>query len=85
MTRTEFGKYLHSKEVGWQVLYIPVYAQPWYEKTYGVRRGLCPNAETYYEEALALPLYPKMTDEDVERVIRAVESGMNVNSREGGE
>lgn len=70
--RAEFGKRLHSFEVGWQVLYIPVYTQPWYERTYGVRRGLCPNAEAYYEEALALPLYPKLTDDDVERVVRAV-------------
>lgn len=72
MTRAEFGKRLHSFEVGWQVLYIPVYTQPWYERTYGVRRGLCPNAESYYEEALALPLYPKLTENDVERVVCAV-------------
>ena len=71
-TRAEFGKRLHSFDVGWQVLYIPVYTQPWYERTYGVRRGLCPNAEAYYEEALALPLYPKLTDDDVGRVITAV-------------
>lgn len=71
-TRAEFGKRLHSYEVGWQVLYIPVYTQPWYEKTYGIRRGMCPEAEAYYEEALALPLYPKLTDNDVERVITAV-------------
>lgn len=76
MTRAEFGKRLHAHKVGWQVLYIPVYSQPWYEKTYGVRRGLCPNAEAYYEEALALPLYPKMTDEDVERVIGAVKTAI---------
>ena len=72
VTRAEFGKRLHSFEVGWQVLYIPVYTQPWYERTYGVRRGLCPNAEAYYDQALALPLYPKLTDDDVERVVRAV-------------
>ena len=72
VTRAEFGRKLHSFEVGWQVLYIPVYTQPWYERTYGVRRGLCPNAEAYYDQALALPLYPKLTDDDVERVVRAV-------------
>ena len=72
VTRAEFGNRLHSFEVGWQVLYIPVYTQPWYERTYGVRRGLCPNAEAYYDQALALPLYPKLTDDDVERVVRAV-------------
>lgn len=76
-TRYEFGKRLHRYYVGWQVLYIPVYTQPWYERTYGVRRGLCPNAEAYYEEALALPLYPKLTDDDVKRVVHAVESSLN--------
>ena len=75
-TRVEFGKRLHSFEVGWQVLYIPVYTQPWYERTFGVRRGLCPNAEAYYEEALALPLYPKLSDDDVERVVMAVVSSI---------
>ena len=72
LPRAEFGKRLHSFEVGWQVLYIPVYTQPWYERKYGIRRGLCPGAEAYYEEALALPLYPKLTDDDVARVIGAV-------------
>ena len=59
------------------MLYIPVYTQPWYERTYGVRRGLCPNAEAYYEEALALPLYPKLADDDVGRVIRAVKESVS--------
>jgi UDP-4-amino-4,6-dideoxy-N-acetyl-beta-L-altrosamine transaminase len=76
IARAEFGKRLHSFEVGWQVLYIPVYTQPWYERTFGVRRGLCPNVEAYYEEALALPLYPKLTDDDVERVVKAVMSSI---------
>ena len=79
--RAEFGRRLHAFEVGWQVLYIPVYAQPWYEKSYGVRRGLCPNAEAYYEETLALPLYPKLTDDDVARVIRAVKEAVQGGCR----
>lgn len=76
MTRAAFGERLHAQEVGWQVLYIPVYTQPWYERTYGVRRGLCPNAEAYYEEALALPLYPKLSDSDVARVVAAVRASL---------
>ena len=76
ISRSEFGRRLHLHEVGWQVLYIPVYTQPWYERAYGVRRGLCPNAEAYYEEALALPLYPKLTDADVGHVIAAVKEAL---------
>lgn len=67
---------LATKGVGSQVLYIPVYTQPWYERTYGVRRGLCPEAEAYYDEALALPLYPRMSDDDVRTVIEAVKAAL---------
>ncbi len=81
LTRAEFGRRLHTHEVGWQVLYIPVYTQPWYERTYGVRRGLCPEAEAYYDEALALPLCPKLTDDDVARVIDAARRSIDKGAR----
>ncbi len=72
MSRKEVMAALMERGVGSQVLYIPVYTQPWYEKTYGVQRGLCPEAEAYYEETLALPLFPRMNDADVQTVITAV-------------
>lgn len=50
------------------VHYIPVYYQPYYQGL-GYKKGLCPRAEKYYEEAITLPLYPKMTDLDINRVI----------------
>lgn len=70
--RTDVMKELRHQGVGTQVLYIPVYLQPWYRKTYGYSVGKCPNAEAYYEKALSLPLYPEMTDSDVDSVIRRV-------------
>jgi dTDP-4-amino-4,6-dideoxygalactose transaminase len=70
-TRTEVMQELREKGVGSQVLYIPVYLQPWYRRTYGYAPGKCPKAEEFYARALSLPLYPSMTDEDVERVINA--------------
>lgn len=72
-TRPQVMKELMEKGVGTQVLYIPVYAQPWYKTTYGYGLGLCPNAERYYEQALSLPLFPKMTDDDIAQVIGAVQ------------
>lgn len=71
-TRTEVMLELREKLVGTQVLYIPVYLQPFYRNTYGYAPGKCPNAEAYYAKALSLPLYPKMTDDDVDHVIAAV-------------
>jgi dTDP-4-amino-4,6-dideoxygalactose transaminase len=71
-TRTEVMQELRDKGVGTQVLYIPVYLQPWYRRTYGYAPGKCPNAEEFYARALSLPLFPAMNDADVEKVIDAV-------------
>ena len=55
-----------------QVHYIPVYTQPFYRKTFGTSWGDCPNAEEYYQKCVTIPLYPTMSDSDVERVISEV-------------
>jgi perosamine synthetase len=58
--------------VGTQVHYIPVHLQPYYRERRGYGPGKCPAAEAYYAKSLSLPLYPAMTDAEVERVISAV-------------
>ena len=63
---------LKSLDIGTQVHYIPVYRLPYYEKMFGYREGMCPEAESFYEQELSLPLYPAMKDADVEQVIRGV-------------
>jgi perosamine synthetase len=68
--KTIFNK-LREKGIGVNVHYLPVYLQPYYQKL-GYKAGLCPQAEKYYEQAVTLPLFPKMTDEDVRTVIKAV-------------
>jgi len=70
-SRSEVMTALAAQGVGSQVHYIPVPRQPWYRKTYG-EPGRLPAADLYYERALSLPLFPAMSDEDVERVIAAV-------------
>ncbi|MEN9841128.1 MAG: hypothetical protein RL376_928, partial [Verrucomicrobiota bacterium] len=71
-TRSEVMAELRAARVGSQVLYIPVYLQPWYRKTYGYAPGKCPVAEGFYARTLSLPLFPTMTDADVNRVISSV-------------
>lgn len=73
-TRSHFMTRLREKGIGSQVLYIPVYLQPWYRQAYGYAQGKCPNAESFYSRALSIPLYPAMTDADVDRVIDGVRS-----------
>ena len=70
-TRREFFDALYAENIRPQVHYLPVYWHSYYEKL-GYEKGLCPNAEKYYEEVMSIPLYYGLTDEDVEDVIRAV-------------
>lgn len=73
-TRTEVMRELREEGVGSQVLYIPVYLQPWYRRRFGYSAGKCPNAETFYRQALSLPLFASMSDADTDKVISAVRS-----------
>lgn len=70
-TRSEIFRALRAEGIGVSVHYIPVYYHPYY-RGLGYRKGLCPMAEKYYEEAITLPLFPKMKDRDVKDVIEAV-------------
>lgn len=70
-TRKDWFEALRQLNIGVHVHYIPVYLQPYY-RNLGYPSGLCPNAESYYNTAITLPLYPKMTNQDVKDVIQAV-------------
>jgi dTDP-4-amino-4,6-dideoxygalactose transaminase len=63
--------HLRDNGIGVQVNYISVYWHPVYADQ-GYRRGMCPVAEEYYEQEISLPLFPDLTDRDVERVIDLV-------------
>ncbi len=71
-SRTEVMTELRENGIGTQVLYIPVYLQPFYRREYGYAEGKCPNAESYYQKALSLPLFPAMSANDAARVVKAV-------------
>lgn len=70
-TRRVFFDALSAENVQPQVHYIPVYWFPYYQKL-GYRKGICPVAEEIYKGIMSIPLYPKMTDQDVNDVIAAV-------------
>jgi perosamine synthetase len=63
---------LRKQGIGVNVHYIPVHLHPFYRKKYGTGPGLCPAAEKAYEEILSLPMFPRMTDEDVQEVTAAL-------------
>ena len=62
---------MSAENVQCQIHYVPVYWFPYYEHL-GYQKGLCPNAEALYKGIMSIPLYPKMTDQDVHDVIHAV-------------
>lgn len=70
LTRRAVVEALKAKGVGTQVHYIPVHRQPYYVS----RQGLAdlPGADAWYARCLTLPLFPAMTDGDVERVVDAL-------------
>lgn len=70
-TRREFFDAMSAENVQCQIHYVPVYWFPYYQKL-GYKKGLCPVAEEVYKGIMSIPLYPKMTDQDVSDVIHAV-------------
>lgn len=69
ISRKELMDTLQKKGIGTQVHYIPVHTQPFYKQNYHYQYGDYPQAETYYEKALSLPLFPKMSNADVDYII----------------
>jgi perosamine synthetase len=63
---------LRAEGIGVNVHYIPVHYHPYYRENLGTEEGLCPRAEAAYERILTLPVFPRMTDEDVRDVVEAV-------------
>jgi dTDP-4-amino-4,6-dideoxygalactose transaminase len=69
--RRALFEHLRANEVGVQVNYVPVYWHPVYADL-GYQRGMCPVAEDYYAQQISLPLFPDLTDADVDRVIALI-------------
>lgn len=70
-SRKEIFEALQAENIGVNVHYLPVYLHPYY-KSLGYQKGLCPKAEELYEKIITLPLFPGMSDGDVEDVIMAL-------------
>lgn len=69
--RRDIFEELRQRNIGVNVHYIPVYYHPYYQKL-GYQKGLCPIAEALYESIITLPLYPKMSEQDIQYIIQNV-------------
>lgn len=70
----KFFMYLRDNDIRLQVHYRPVPLQPYYRKKFGYSAGDFPNAERYYRQAVSLPMFPLMTDDDVQRVCECIKN-----------
>jgi perosamine synthetase len=71
-TRQQLFTELRSRGIGANVHYKPVYLHSYYRTRLGFEPGLCPAAEEAYESMISLPMFPDLTDADVDRICRDV-------------
>ncbi len=67
---------LRKQGVGTSVHYIPLHVMPYYRELYKLEPGDFPNAWERYKKSLSLPIFPGMTDSQVDRVIEAVKNSL---------
>ncbi|HBN80014.1 MAG TPA: UDP-4-amino-4,6-dideoxy-N-acetyl-beta-L-altrosamine transaminase [Ruminococcaceae bacterium] len=70
--RDRFIVELNERNVGTSVHFIPVHNMSLYRNRFGYKESDLPNAQKHFERIISLPLYPSMTDEEVQYVIDAV-------------
>jgi dTDP-4-amino-4,6-dideoxygalactose transaminase len=79
--RSQFIEALRELNIGTSVHFIPLHLHPYYRDRYGFRPEDFPVAYGEYQRLVTLPLYPRMTDADVDDVIEAVREVAGSNRR----
>ncbi|WP_352309723.1 UDP-4-amino-4,6-dideoxy-N-acetyl-beta-L-altrosamine transaminase [Psychrobacter sp. W2-37-MNA-CIBAN-0211] len=72
-THLEVFNALRAANIGVNLHYIPVHLQPYYQKHFNFQMGDFPQAEQYYKEAISLPLYPDLTEEQQDYIVETLE------------
>ena len=72
INRNDFMEALREKKIGTSVHFIPLHLHPYYRDNFGYKPGDFPVASAVYARIVSLPIFPKMSDHDIDRVIDAV-------------
>ena len=72
LARDQFIHELHKRGIGAGVHYVSVHLHPYYQQTFGYQPSDFPNARWISERTVSIPLSPRLTDEEVARVIEGV-------------
>lgn len=75
-THREVFEFLRERGIGVNLHYIPVHTQPCYQRM-GFKQGDYPQAESYYSEAISLPMFQTMSEEQQDTVITALRKAVD--------
>jgi len=81
ITRAQFISELRERNVGSSVHFIPIHLHEYYRNKYGYRPEDFPIANREYPRLVSLPLFPRMTDQDVNDVVEAVTAVIHARTR----
>ena len=70
--RDKFIKKMAKKGIGTSVHFIPLHLMPYYQRTYRYKKGDFPIAEKVYENIVSLPIYPQLTEEQLEYIVKNI-------------
>lgn len=76
IARDTFIEKLFAAGIGCSVHYIPLHLQPYWRDRYALRPEQFPHSQRAYERMLSLPLYPRMSEADVQRVAAAARAAL---------
>ena len=74
INRDEFFKYMRERNIGVNVHYIPIYHFSYYQEHFNINPKDFPITEEVFSKIITLPLFPKMSGENLERVVKRVKS-----------
>lgn len=72
ISRDRFIELMYENGIGCGVHYIPLHLHPYWRDTYNLTSEMFPVSQRIYEQSVSLPIYSKMTDEDMQRVVSTV-------------
>jgi dTDP-4-amino-4,6-dideoxygalactose transaminase len=81
ISRAQFIEELRQRGIGTSLHFIPIHFHPYYREHFGWKEGDFPATEKVYAGLISLPLYPRMADDDVDRVAVAVRDILDTTRR----
>ena len=72
VSRDTFIEEMFNSDIGMSVHYVPLHLHPYWRDTYKLSPEMFPVSQKIYETTATLPLYTRMTDQDIDRVVAAV-------------